>query len=392
MKSFGLVSLFGLLRLVRGVAYLVINFYLWEQGKSIGTIVEYNFYIFLTQTLMSPVLSYILVKGYVKALFMICLASLIILGVYTVNTDSVLIAICGICTGLANISFWLSRGELTEKIMGEEDANYFDSVNLSVAVLISLALPFLFNSLVENFSYDEILKISFVGFGGLSIFLMLFKTGERRKSDFIVHKLFKDLLHDHWAREYFKLRFIYGLMGWMFFGLLSILIFDAVGDLQFWAVVTFVNSLVGIIVSQVFKNFDFKFLRRDRAILGVNFMIFAIAPINFLLNPTVENVVIMSVLFNFCAQVNMNAFSGFLNIIQRTDGNYSLYRTSYRGWSELISSLGSLTPMALLFVINRFVFNIDVNTVMFVMFITSIIPMLFIKNFKIGSMLTHFSK
>lgn len=353
MKTFVWLILNVLLNFFGGIGYTALNFFIWQNNKSLPEIIQFNLSIFAALIIMS-IISASASRFYgVKFSFAFSLVLRILVFFFvSANLTGVTgqIVLIGFLIGIYFEFYASARSTITQLIVPEDSMLKYNSYNQIISSAVSIASPLVTAAFINSLGYENTLRSIAIIFVGILI-AFLFMGVNKAEQTLPVFSMLKDLFRSDTMRSFALINFSLGISYAFTWGILNIIILDFLGSLDGWAQVGVITAILSIVISFFLRKISSKDTSKIRALISVATLIYAIAPIIMINNFTVETFLI----FTFATLV-FNTFSGiltsaYLSKLQNADPEAPKRKIAYSLFSEFFTSFGEFIPIFILFII-----------------------------------------
>lgn len=353
MRAKGVIwlALDNLIGFFAGNLQRILNFFIWEESKSLQVILEFNFYwvIFsgfgsllagLVSTLLGPKITYLIAR--------LLKATTAVVAFTQLENISDYIILIAALEGLSNAFLIASRSVLDLNLFGPHGLQGITSFRSVFSALISIIRPLVITALIVVLGYEQAFLISLSILFFLSIFIIPFRQENKVKQSFELPSMMREFFSNPLRWKVARISFASGV-GYVFsLGLLDIIIVEKIGSLEGWGTITTLMAIVGMFVAAILRKFDTVHLHKVAAILGITTMAYAIAPL-FLINDFSQDLLVIFLLAQ-AIYFNANGIIG-LSVVIETESylpDAKEHKAASQAFRDIFYSLGLFTPIALM--------------------------------------------
>ncbi|MFW5702837.1 MAG: hypothetical protein ACOCXP_02625 [Candidatus Dojkabacteria bacterium] len=329
----------------------ILNFFIWEDSKSINMILHYNFFWVLF-SLLGAVLSGT-ISSFFSPKFSYFLSRLLralsaFIAFYNLENVSDYIFVLAALEGCANAFLISSRAVLDLGLFNVSGLQAVSSFREVINTLVRLLRPIAVTWMISSLGYEQSFLATIAIILAVSPFIFPFKFVGIPKQEFNLLSQLISIGNNYLERRIAIISFSTGV-GYVFsLGLIDVLILEKLGSIEFWGAVSFLMALVGLIVISILKNVDASEVHKVAAVLGVVSFGYAALPL-FLINEfsitlLLGFLVAESIFMNADRILGRTAMISAENKLLRSD----THRIASQSARDIYFSLGLLIPLALM--------------------------------------------
>lgn len=362
-----------------GIYYVLINFLIWEDGKSLDNILLFNLVVIacrLAGTVAASLIGKFLPFTYVFSIASLVRVASIIFIILNINDITGGIVLIGAITGLSSKMMGTAQTLIRASLFNAQELLKFSSVIEMATSVIIIITPLIINRAIEIAGYES-------SFYGLVIPYLLLATLvlglhiEHIPQRFSPQKFMKEARYDSRVQRVILITFTLGIGLSFGSGLFNILVLDTVGSLSGWTQVSFGLAILGIGLAYYLKQID---LEQDhskvKVFITLGTLLYALFPIMLFANFTVFIFISFTVAKQFYDEVSRILTHSLIIKYEREDKGYKQELLYYEFINNFFQTLGAFIPIFILFLLPEEV--ITTNVLAFTLVLVTFVPFYFV--------------
>lgn len=364
------------------VLFVLVNFFIWEQGESLERIIEFNFYLFCG-TLLFAAISYLIARQlHPKLAFVAAAVTLLVVGRLIVGgEDNINQYFVLISFGIgAYYGLYYNSSSLITQILNKQ-ANLVKASALSriIGSLLSLIVPLLSAYLITQFGYLQALTYILFILPLMTLAILpirVIKFQQQAGLRYLISGIFQDKT----LRDLALIDIVMGATWTFGWGLLNVIVLSQLGSLQAWSEINVVLVAVGIIITFMLRKLDLKNSDKTLSLISGSYLLYAVIPLVLLFN--FSTTIFIGFLF---VQLFYDTITGVLSWnllldIEARDLDFDEKKYSYQAFTDIFNSIGRLLPILILILLPTQ--HLNDKILIFILAIITLMPIVIIKKYR----------
>jgi hypothetical protein len=275
--------------------------------------------------------------------------------------------------GLAYGLIYNSQGIIDSVISRDTNYTQFKSIKQLTRSISILLIPIIYGYVLSEIEVKQSFTILMVSFILIAIAFLLVRIGKIQQDNVVL----KILLRPFKDRSIRNISFINVVMGISFafgWGLMDIIVLESFGSVGSWVNIAIGKALITIFLSILIRIIGGIEVRKTRVIILLMSVIYAVAPLNFLLNQSAESFLIFIFASVAYGVITDTLTRGFVYNIEQQDSKFPQRELSYQVFNDFYIVIGQILPIIFLFILPQSFRTLEVLIVTLV--ITSSFPFL----------------